>query len=195
MTGYDVITTRTYHFDDNGNFSDKGIGTGRTDRWQVRVAERETLIPEIIIYHIHVRSGHATRRLLTSVDVMCSCGKKLPANILNDIYTINKTQHKHCYSAIERPAYHRLDLLKMLADNWYLDENKKQKEPALFQREPALFHVCSLNHPAYLYYGKGIPISQIAMPPWEDKCKTCHQDIPKGIRMALLLLSKKVSLR
>lgn len=191
MIDYDIITTRTYHFDDKGTFSEnKRIATGSPGTWEVTVAEREVLIPEILIYHIHARLGHTgtSKHLLTSVDIMCGCGKKLPANILSDIYQINKTQYKHCYSAIERGAYYRLDLLKILADNWYLDENKNQ-------REPALFHVCSLNHPAYLYYGKGIPISQIAMPPWEDKCKTCHQDIPKGIRLALLILSKKVSLR
>lgn len=188
MTGYDIITTRTYHFDDNGTFSKKRIVTGSPGTWEVTVAEREILIPEIIIFHIHALASRTTNysvpSFLKSIDIGCSCGKKLPANILNDIYT----KHKHCYSAIERPAYYRLDLLKMLADNWYLDENKQQKKPALF-------HVCNLNHPAYFYYGKGIPISQIAMPPWEDKCKTCHQDIPKGIRMALLLLSKRISLR
>jgi len=185
---YDVITNRTYRFDGNGMYAEHKRGS--LGLWEVSVAEREILIPEILIYHTHARtSGIGTTSLwLNSVDAMCLCGQRLPKNILDDVYRINKEKHKHCYAAIERGGYYRLDLLKQLADNWYLDENKKQKEPALF-------HVCNLNHPAYLYYGKGIPISQIAMPPWPDKCKTCRLDIPKGIRLALLIMSKGISLK
>lgn len=185
---YDVITTRRYDFDGEGNFADKL--KGNVGIWEVTVAEREILIPEVTIQHIHARSGGigTIRHSLISVDIMCVCGKQFPKNILEDVYRINKKEHKHCYAAIERGAYYRLDLLKQLAEDWYLDSNEKQKEPALF-------HICNPHHPAYLYYGKGIPISQIAMPPYPDKCKTCRQDIPKGIRLALLIMSKGIKLR
>lgn len=196
MKAYDVITSRSYYFDRHGQFApvqreEKGF-------WNVNVAEREILIPSISIKHCHPKplksSGtrHGTRHgtqtsWLESVDGTCACGEGFPINILENVYSIIKTKTPQLYGAVERGAYCRLDLLKMLADNWYMDENTQQTEPSLF-------HVCNDNHPAYLYYGKGIPLSQIAMPPNEDKCKTCRKEIPKGIRIALLMKYKKVRL-
>jgi len=193
MSGYDVIPTRTYQFDDNGIYAESQK-RGSAGLWDIVVAEREILIPEITIHHIHARSvgSGTTKHLLISVDASCVCGKPFPKRILDDIYAINK-KYENCYTAIERGAYYRLDLLKQLADNWYLDSNANSRR--VRGQEPALFHICNLNHPAYLYYGRGIPISQIAMPPYPDKCKTCRLDIPKGIRLALLIMSKGITLR
>jgi hypothetical protein len=188
ISAYDIISHRTYSFDDNGVYHESKRGA--VGIWEIDVAEREILIPEITISHTHARSNGfgVNKTYLSSVDTLCVCGVKFPLTILDDIYRINKMKHKHCYAAIERGSYYRLDMLKKLAEDWFLDENKKQKEPALF-------HVCNQNHPGYLYYGKGIPISQIAMPPSEDKCKTCKLDIPKGIRLALLIMSKGIKLK
>jgi len=189
MNRYDVITTRSYMFDDNGHYSENLKGAVVNNLWEVNVAEREILIPDIDIHHIHARSSGSgtTKRWLNSVDSVCVCGKRFPLRILDDIYTINRTKYPQTYSALERGSYYRLTDLKKLSDQWYLDENKKL--PA-----PSLFHVCNEYHPAYLYYGKGIPLSQIAMPPWPDKCKTCRVDIPKGIRVAMLMMKAKIKL-
>jgi len=185
---YDVIITRTYKFDKDGHYAENK--EGKLGEWEIRIEEREILIPTLVITHIHARSNGSggTKVLLDSVDTTCVCGSKFPKRILDDVYTINKTKYPKTYASIERAAYYKLNSLKQLAEQWFLDENDKQ------QPEPSLFHVCNEYHPAYMYYGKGIPLSQIAMPPWPDKCKTCHVDIPKGIRVALLMMHKRIKL-
>lgn len=183
----DVITTRTYVFDSDGNFAGNKQGTN-VALWEIHVEEREVLIPDIIISHIHIRSAYtgsgSKSRLLASVDLPCECGAVFPRKILDQIVQINRSKYPYVYGAIERPYAYNINRLKRLSEEWYLDNRD----------EPALFHVCNDNHPAYLYYGKGIPLRQIPMPPWPDKCKTCRVDIPKGIRGALLVLNKKVKL-
>lgn len=183
---YSVTTTRTYFFDEIGNFAMNKQGSRWGGLWEISVGDRELLIPDIAIQHLtNPQNGSGTvKHFLPSVDGRCVCGSSFPLRILDSVYSINRDKFKHCYGAVEHSGYYSLEKFKKLSEEWYLDEKKEQKEPSIF-------HVCNDNHPAYLYYGKGIPLSQIAMPPWPDKCKTCRVDIPTGVRIASLMFGKR----
>ena len=183
-----------YNFDAGGNLITKG---NIAPVWELQLAERETLIPKIKIFHCHYISRSKLTKLtmdtsvtqLKSIDKPCDCGVEFPKTAIMDVF-IGKVlfMHHQLYTSIQHSSW--ISGMKNLSNEWLLDERSLPP-----YREPAvLYHICNDNHPAYFFYGRGIPIAEIAMPPYEDKCKTCKCDIPKGIRIALLMKHQNIKL-
>jgi len=172
---------RTFIYNEKG-FRSTSIVDEST--WMIMVEERDNLIPNLILEHYHGNSKKAVR--LNFLTYICSsCGEKLP-NILNAAIDTAMAEKPGLYAAVEITDG-RLRGMKKLAENWLLNENKNQKEPSLH-------HICNTTHPAYLYYGRGIPLSHLTLQPRPDCCKTCTVEIPIGIRMALLMTRSKLKL-
>lgn len=181
--------TRHIAFDSKG----RRVTGDRTFDWQIEFKERDRLIPDIKIVHYHngeqhrktSRSYHGSAVLLNTT--LCNdCGEKMPMHIIEDGIKIIQAEKPMMYGAIAVPDG-RMRGLKSLADGWLLSSNKSQKEQSLF-------HLCAPNHPASLFYGRGIPLSQLTLPPRANCCKTCSRDIPKGVLMALLITRSKIKL-
>lgn len=180
-----------YNFDAGGNLITKG---NVVPEWELQIAERENLIPKLKIFHRHYGSRRQyenttdARTLLKSIDTMCVCGVQFPKTLMDTLQNRILFMHKELYTAIQHSSW--ISGMRNLSEEWLLDERNfpPYKEPAV------LYHICNENHPAYFFYGRGIPISEIAMPPYEDRCKTCKTHIPKGIRVALLMKHQKIKL-
>jgi len=173
---------RTFVYNEAG-FRDNSLNHDNDPVWIVGVEERDNLIPNITIEHYHPIKHN--KRTVKLKDNICSCGEK-PPNILNAAIETARAEKPSLYAAVDI-SDGRLRGMKKLAEYWLLSENKVQKEPSLY-------HICNTNHPAYLYYGRGIPLSQLTMQPRPDRCKTCTMEIPAGIRMALLMKRSKLKL-
>lgn len=215
-THNDVYNFITYCFDENGHLI---TSIEKEGQWEVQVGERELLIPSIEVRHWHARPAAGARRsptpgttytysntsytYLKSIDTMCICGVTFPKRIIEDVVTIVKRRIPSLYAAIERSGTYvaagvvHSGKRKVLAKDWYLIESPLSNEAVagLALSASNLFHICNDNHPAYLYYGRGIPLYQIAMPPDPGCCKTCRMEIPKGIRISLLMMNQKVKLK
>lgn len=190
----DLVTSRTFSYTDDGECltPDEIVNhakEGMYNKWLVEITERSQRVPIFRIKHIHVGSARSIRQqiLLTSIDGTCTCGKTFPQSTIEDvIQRYEKSARSKLYSGIELPNINTRRDLKYLAEDWYLDKRDK---------EICLFHICNENHPAYLYYGKGIPINYIAWPPRPNRCKTCNVEIPKGVRIAVLMMNQKAELK
>jgi hypothetical protein len=191
-----VVSSRKFVFDDNGiplnskRMLEQAGAKGHKEysKWHISIIDRSQRVPLISIKHIHASFLSIKHSYtMNSIDTLCICGKTFPQNIIEDaISMMERSTKTKLYSGIELAGINTRKDLKYLAEDWYLDKRDK---------EVCLFHICNENHPAYLYYGKGIPLKYIAWPPRPNCCKTCNKEIPKGVRIALLMMNQKAELK
>lgn len=192
-----IPESRAWTFTDEGrhmrsdDILEQARASGPTEynKWHVNVTEQRDTTPDIKIRHIHApfKNLPAPGTSLPSIDMPCTCGKTLPPNIIEEAISLTeKSMRRSLYAGVDIPFFNRNKDMKYLATNWFLDTRYKRQ---------FLFHICNENHPAYLYYGRGIPLNQVAWPPHPNVCKTCKVEIPKGVLVALLMMNQKVSLK